>query len=85
MMKNLMKKKGVAPIGELRTLLHREFLADGLEGGESIVSQGRDAGVPHNRGNDAEPLRAGAPVIVDIFPGEAGGGYYSECNKRLKG
>src|SRR5439155_12231420 len=58
---------GVVTLGQLRTLLHREFLADELEGGESIVAQGRDAGVPHNRGNDAEPLRAGVPVIVDIF------------------
>ena len=68
-------------LGRLRTLLHREFLSDGLEGGESIVSQGRDAGVPHNRGNDAERLRAGAPVIVDIFPGEAGGGYHSDFTR----
>ncbi|MFI5371815.1 MAG: M24 family metallopeptidase [Candidatus Eisenbacteria bacterium] len=68
-------------LGRLRSLLHTEFLEHGLEGGESIVSQGRDAGVPHNRGNDAEPLKAGAPVIVDIFPGEAGGGYYSDFTR----
>ena len=72
---------GIVTLGRLRTLLHTEFLAHGLEGGESIVSQGRDAGVPHNRGNDAEPLVAGAPVIVDIFPGEAGGGYYSDFTR----
>jgi Xaa-Pro aminopeptidase len=72
---------GPVTIGELRTLLHREFLADGLEGGESIVSQGRDAGVPHNRGNDREPLRAGEPVIVDIFPSESGGGYCSDFTR----
>ncbi len=73
--------QGPVTLGQLRTLLHREFLADGLEGGESIVSQGRDAGVPHNRGDDAELLRAGAPVIVDIFPGEAGGGYHSDFTR----
>jgi len=73
--------KGAVTLGDLRTLLLREFLAFGLEGGETIVSQGRDAGVPHNRGNDAEPLRAGAPVIVDIFPGEAGGGYHSDFTR----
>ncbi len=72
---------GTVTLGRLRALLHTEFLAWGLEGGESIVSQGRDAGVPHNRGNDAEALRAGAPVIVDIFPGEAGGGYYSDFTR----
>ena len=37
--------------------------------------------MPHNRGNDAEPLRAGQPVIVDIFPGEAGGGYHSDFTR----
>lgn len=72
---------GPVTLGTLRALLHTEFLAHGLEGGESIVSQGRDAGVPHNRGNDAERLKAGAPVIVDIFPGEAGGGYYSDFTR----
>jgi Xaa-Pro aminopeptidase len=74
---------GGAPVtlGDLRRLLHEEFLAYGLEGGESIVSQGRDAGVPHNRGNDAEPLRAGAALLVDIFPGEAGGGYFSDLTR----
>lgn len=72
---------GLVKLGDLRTLLHSEFLAHGLEGGESIVSQGRDAGVPHNRGNDGELLRAGAPVIVDIFPGEAGGGYFSDFTR----
>jgi Xaa-Pro aminopeptidase len=68
-------------LGDLRRLLHAEFLEHGLEGGESIVSQGRDAGVPHNRGNDDELLRAGTPLLVDIFPGEAGGGYYSDLTR----
>ena len=68
-------------IGDLRRLLNRVFLEHGLEGGESIVSQGRDAGVPHNRGNDEEPVRAGTPLLVDIFPGEAGGGYHSDLTR----
>ncbi len=72
---------GPVTIGALRRLLHEEFLAHGLEGGETIVSQGRDAGVPHNRGNDAERLRAGAPLLVDIFPSEAGGGYHSDLTR----
>jgi len=72
---------GPVTLGGLRHLLHEEFLAHGLEGGETIVSQGRDAGVPHNRGNDADLLRAGAPLLVDIFPGEAGGGYFSDLTR----
>ena len=59
-----------------------EALAHGLaEDGESIVSQGRDAGVPHNRGNDVEPLRSGTPLLIDIFPAEAGGGYHSDLTR----
>lgn len=72
---------GKVTLGSLRHLLHEEFLAHGLEGGETIVSQGRDAGVPHNRGNDEELLRAGVPLLVDIFPGEAGGGYHSDLTR----
>lgn len=74
---------GPVTLGDLRKLIREEFLAHGLaeEGGESIVSQGRDAGVPHNRGNDAEPLRAGTPLLVDIFPGENGGGYFSDLTR----
>ena len=72
---------GPVTLGMLRHLIHAEFLRHGLEGGESIVSQGRDAGVPHNRGNDAELLRPGVPLLVDIFPGEAGGGYFSDLTR----
>lgn len=73
---------GPVRLGDLRRRLHRTFLRHGMaEDGESIVAQGRDAGVPHNRGNDADLLRAGAPVIVDIFPGETGGGYHSDLTR----
>lgn len=72
----------VVTLGHVRSLIHRTFAAWGLaEDGESIVAQGRDAGVPHNRGNDAEPVRAGEPIIVDIFPGEAGGGYHTDMTR----
>jgi len=72
----------VATLGHVRALIHRTFAEHGLaEDGESIVAQGRDAGVPHNRGNDAEPVRAGESIIVDIFPGEAGGGYHTDMTR----
>lgn len=72
----------VVTLGHVRAIIHRAFADHGLaEDGESIVSQGRDAGVPHNRGNDAEPVRAGETIIVDIFPGEAGGGYHTDMTR----
>lgn len=72
----------VAKLGHVRALIHRVFAEHGLaEDGESIVAMGRDSGVPHNRGNDAEPIRAGETIIVDIFPGEAGGGYHTDMTR----
>jgi Xaa-Pro aminopeptidase len=73
---------GTVKLGDLRRLIREVFLEHGLgEDGESIISQGRDAGVPHNRGNDDEPLTAGRPLLVDIFPGEAGGGYHTDLTR----
>ena len=73
----------VARLGQIRSTLHRTFAEHRVAeaGGDSIVSQGRDAGVPHNRGNDDEPVREGAPIIIDIFPGEAGGGYHTDMTR----
>ena len=71
-----------ATLGHIRKLLHRTFAEFGLaEDGESIVAQGRDAGVPHNRGNDADMIQAGTPILIDIFPGEAGGGYHTDMTR----
>jgi Xaa-Pro aminopeptidase len=73
---------GRVTLGHLRGLLREEFMKRGYaEDGPSIVSQGRDAGVPHNHGDDAQPLRAGETIIVDIFPGEIGGGYHSDITR----
>jgi Xaa-Pro aminopeptidase len=71
-----------ATLGDLRRIVHRTYAEHRLsEDGESIVSQGRDAGVPHNRGDDDQPIRPGTSIIVDIFPGEAGGGYHSDMTR----
>jgi Xaa-Pro aminopeptidase len=35
---------------------------------DTIFSQGRDAGVPHNRGDETMPLRLGQSIIYDFFP-----------------
>jgi Xaa-Pro aminopeptidase len=72
----------VATLGHIRRLLHLTFAEHGLsEDGESIVAMGRDAGVPHNRGDDRQAVRAGQPILVDIFPGEAGGGYHTDMTR----
>ncbi len=73
---------GLVTLGRLRQIVRETFLAHGLaESGDGIIAQGRDAGVPHNRGNDDDVVRPGAPIIVDLFPGEAGGGYFSDMTR----
>ncbi len=74
--------KGHVKLGDLRRLIHQTFMDHQLaEDGASIVSQGRDAGVPHNTGNDDDLLTAGAPLLIDIFPVEGAGGYHSDMTR----
>ena len=74
----------VATVGAVRRLIQLELAANRLaEGSETIVSLGRDAAVPHALGNDADVLRPGLPLVMDIFPGEAGGGYHSDFTRTV--
>ncbi len=47
----------------------------------TIFAQGRDAGVPHSTGDPQAPLRLGQPIVFDIFPCEAGGGYFYDFTR----
>jgi Xaa-Pro aminopeptidase len=53
--------------------------AEDLEG--TIFSIGRDAGVPHSAGQDGQPLELGKTIIFDLFPSEAGGGYFYDFTR----
>jgi len=69
-------------IGDLRSFVSQEIYSLGLrEVGQTILSIGRDAGVPHNYGNDSDPIVPGKTIIFDIFPQEAGGGYFFDCTR----
>jgi Xaa-Pro aminopeptidase len=46
-----------------------------------IFSIGRDAGIPHSVGNPDDLLRLGQTIIFDIFPAEAGGGYFYDFTR----
>jgi len=48
---------------------------------ETIFSIGRDAAIPHNTGNPQDALRAGQPIVFDIFPREKGGGYFYDFTR----
>jgi Xaa-Pro aminopeptidase len=48
---------------------------------DTIFAIGRDAGVPHSSGNPDDPLRLGQTIIFDIYPCEAGGGYFYDFTR----
>ncbi|HPH95779.1 MAG TPA: Xaa-Pro peptidase family protein [Anaerolineaceae bacterium] len=56
-----------------------ELGAENPEG--TIFAIGADAGVPHSSGNPDDVLRLGAPIVFDIYPCEAGGGYFYDFTR----
>ena len=80
----LVKKDGsTLTIGDvkrqIRHLLQVENIVDASDG--TIFAIGRDAGVPHSRGREADPIALGQTIIYDIFPAEPGGGYYFDFTR----
>ena len=73
---------GWVTVGRLRQEIRRVFFEAGLEEPHAnIVAQGRDAGVPHNGGNDADVVKEGAPIVIDLFPAQPGGGYFFDVTR----
>ncbi len=46
-----------------------------------IFAIGRDAGVPHSAGNPDDLMSLGKTIVFDIYPAEAGGGYYYDFTR----
>jgi Xaa-Pro aminopeptidase len=80
----LVKKDGSRlTIGDVKrrinVLLMENDIVD-AEGG-TIFAIGRDAGVPHSRGNPRNPIALGKSIVFDIFPAEPGGGYFFDFTR----
>ena len=56
-----------------------ELGAENPEG--TIFAIGRDAGVPHSVGNPEDLIRLGQTIVFDIYPCEAGGGYFYDFTR----
>ena len=56
-----------------------ELGAENPEG--TIFSIGHDAGVPHSVGNPNDYIVQGQTIVFDIFPCEAGGGYFHDFTR----
>ncbi len=48
---------------------------------DTIFAIGRDAGVPHSSGNPDDVLKLGQTIVFDIYPCEAGGGYFYDFTR----
>ncbi len=68
-------------IGDVRRFVLSALMIRGLEDTGMIFAQGRDAGVPHSRGQDAMPLQLGQSIVFDLFPRERGGGYHHDMTR----
>jgi Xaa-Pro aminopeptidase len=79
----LVKADGQAlTIGDVKSCINLWLAERGAENPEgTIFAIGRDAGVPHSAGTPSDPLRLGQTIVFDIFPCEAGGGYYYDFTR----
>jgi Xaa-Pro aminopeptidase len=69
-------------IGEVKSKINLWLAEIGAENPEgTIFAIGRDSGVPHSSGTDADIIRLGQPIVYDIFPCELGGGYYYDFTR----
>jgi len=69
-------------VGRVHEQINRFIGAQRLEDPEGIIfAIGRDAGVPHNKGNPEDVIELGKTIVFDIFPCEAGGGYFADVTR----
>ncbi len=77
-------KEGDTPltIGEVKAMINLWIAELGAENPDgTIFAIGRDSGVPHSVGNPDDLLRLGQTIVFDIFPCEAGGGYFYDFTR----
>jgi Xaa-Pro aminopeptidase len=65
----------------LRWVIESELLRRNFHPGETIVAGGPASANPHERGSG--PLRAGTPIILDIFPSSKTSGYCGDLTRTV--
>ncbi|MCE1253291.1 MAG: M24 family metallopeptidase [Anaerolineae bacterium] len=69
-------------IGDVKKQISLWLAEAGAEAPEdTIFAIGRDAAVPHSGGTPGDLIRAGVPIVYDIFPCQAGGGYFYDFTR----
>ncbi len=79
----LVKQDGTTlTIGDVKSLINLLLAEAGAENPEDcIFAIGRDAGVPHSSGTLSDPIKLGKSIVFDIYPCEAGGGYFYDFTR----
>jgi Xaa-Pro aminopeptidase len=79
----LLNENGEAlKVGEVQEKIRLWVAERGAELPEGFIfSIGRDAGVPHSVGNPEDLIRLGQTIVYDIYPAEAGGGYFYDFTR----
>ncbi len=71
-------------VRDVKDYLRGRLMEAGLNDNENtIFALGRDAGVPHSRGEYEDILRLGVPIIFDLFPCALDSGYYHDMTRTL--
>ncbi len=74
--------KQALTIGDVRRKINLWLAEEGVENPHgTIFSIGHDAGVPHSQGDDQQAITLGKTIVFDIYPCEAGGGYYYDFTR----
>jgi Xaa-Pro aminopeptidase len=72
----------VLTLGHLKHVVSSEIARLGLiEDHETILSQGRDAAIPHSRGDASAAVRPSMPIVLDIFPSDRDSGYFFDLTR----
>ena len=72
----------VLTLGDLKHVVSSEITRLGMvEDHETILSQGRDAAIPHSRGDAAAVVRPSVPIVLDIFPSDRDSGYFFDLTR----
>jgi Xaa-Pro aminopeptidase len=82
--KGVLRKKNGDPVTvrDVKSKIDLWLAERGAENPEStIFAIGRDAGVPHSSGTPDDAIRTGETIVFDIFPCEAGGGYFYDFTR----
>lgn len=69
-------------LGDLKRFVSSEIARLGmLEDHKTILSHGRDAGVPHSRGDASARVVPSVPIVLDIFPTDKTTGYFFDFTR----